>query len=244
MAGFWAPLPTPFTDDGTALSEVRLARLLRGLLQRPIEGVVVAPDAGEFWALAVDERKTLLEAVLREVKGAVPVWCHVSSLRTATSLDLAQHAERHGAAAALLMPPLYGVYDDQELFEHFRYVRQYLEIPLVAVDPQRRLKEAVRRRIVEEAGVEFAEPVPWLVELLQTEAVASSDSFQAERAVCTPLAWTLEGDAEPNTMSRAWLEAEVRWRKVGAARYGKWLFASQGVDLGPPRRPHLDWSGL
>ncbi len=235
-------MPTPFTDDGTALSEVRLARLVREVLKRPIEGVVVAPDAGEFWALTVDERKTLLEMVLREVRGAVPVWCHVSSLRTATSLDLAQHAERHGAAAALLMPPLYGTYDEAELVEHFRYVHQYLELPLVAIDPQRRLAEAVRRRIVEEIGVEFAEPVPWLVELLQTQAVASSDSFQAGRATCTPLAWTLE-DAEVNTMSRAWLEAELRWRKVGSARYGKWYFASQGVDLGPPRRPHLDWAG-
>ncbi len=89
-------MPTPFTDDGTALSEVRLARLVREVLKRPIEGVVVAPDAGEFWALTVDERKTLLEMVLREVRGAVPVWCHVSSLRTATSLDLAQHAEQFG----------------------------------------------------------------------------------------------------------------------------------------------------
>ncbi|MCX7799268.1 MAG: dihydrodipicolinate synthase family protein [Fimbriimonadales bacterium] len=243
MAGFWAPMPTPFTDDGAALSEIRLARLVRALLQLPIEGIVVASDAGEFWALSVTERKTLLEMCLREVRGAVPLWCHVSSLRTATSLDLAQHAERHGAAAVMLMPPLYGTYDEAELVEHFHYVRQYLEIPVLGLDPQRRLSEQVRRRIVEQVGIEFADPVPWLVELAQTKAVASSDSFQAGRAVCTPLAWTLQADRQPNTMSRAWLESELHWRKVGSARYGKWLFASRSIELGPPRRPHLDWAG-
>ena len=61
LAGRFVPLVTPFTDDGSTLSEVRLARLVRFYLDRSVEGLALATETGEFGTLSQDERKQLLE---------------------------------------------------------------------------------------------------------------------------------------------------------------------------------------
>ena len=107
IAGLFAPVVTPFTDDGSTVSDVRLSRQVRYLIDRGIAGFVTTSDTGEFLATSFAERKEVLEIVIREAHGR-PVLAHVSTMSTSSSLDLAQHAARHGARAAVLMPPYFG----------------------------------------------------------------------------------------------------------------------------------------
>src|SRR5262245_29997013 len=121
LHGLFAPIVTPFTDDGATVSEVRLARLIQHLLGKDISGLVTCTETGEFLSLSSSERKSMLELTLRESQGK-PVLTHVSTMSTSSSLDLAQHAGRHGARAAILMPPYYGKYSDAEMLKYFEVV--------------------------------------------------------------------------------------------------------------------------
>src|SRR5438477_12684261 len=111
LAGLFAPLATPFTDGGETVSEVRLARLVRHLLAQGIAGLACCTETGEFITVNTSERKQVLEIVIREAHGT-PVLAHCTRLGTSQTLDLCQHAARHGAKAAVVMPPYFGRYSD------------------------------------------------------------------------------------------------------------------------------------
>lgn len=147
LSGPFAPVVTPFTDDSSGISEVRLARLVRRLVDSGARGFFVGTEAGEFTCLSFSERKSALEIVVRECHGALPVVAHISTLSTASSLDLAQHAQRHGARAALVMPPYYGQYTDLEIEWHFRTIHQYADIPLIVIDPLKRISGAIAKNL-------------------------------------------------------------------------------------------------
>lgn len=103
-AAILVPLVSPFTDDGTQLSEVRLARVIRWHKEQGAAGFLVGADAGEWWALALAERKQLVEWTVREARG-LPVCVHGTAWTTAAVLDICQSASRHGALAAVVCPP-------------------------------------------------------------------------------------------------------------------------------------------
>src|SRR5689334_12427820 len=97
LRGSFAPLVTPFTDEGSSISEIRIARLIRALREKGVEGFALATETGEFSSLTLAERKNLVEIAMRETQQSMPLIVHVTASATSSVLDLAQHAERHGA---------------------------------------------------------------------------------------------------------------------------------------------------
>lgn len=129
------PLPSAYTDDGRALSEIRIARSVKYLRENGAEGFYLCGETGEFAVLSASERKMMLEVVQRECQSACAIVVNVSSLSTSLSLDLAQHASRHGARAVLLTPPFFGSFSPSEQLSHFKSVASFGNIPVLFADP-------------------------------------------------------------------------------------------------------------
>ena len=64
-------------------------------------------SSGECIYQHVEERKTVLEAVMSEAKGKLTVIAHVGCNNTADSMELARHAESVGVDAIASIPPIY-----------------------------------------------------------------------------------------------------------------------------------------
>ena len=64
-------------------------------------------STGEFTSLSLDERKLVLEIVLDETAGRVPVVAHTGAMTAREAVVLSQHAERAGASAVMLVAPYY-----------------------------------------------------------------------------------------------------------------------------------------
>ena len=73
--------------------------LTRHLIAKGVKGVYVGGSSGECIYQHVDERKTVLEAVMSEAKGKLTVIAHVGCNNTADSMELARHAESVGVDA-------------------------------------------------------------------------------------------------------------------------------------------------
>lgn len=225
LTGLFAPLVTPFTDDGAAVSEVRLARLIRFLIDRGIAGFAVATDSGEFVSLSFNERKSLVEMVMRESAGR-PVIVNVSTMSTSATLDLAQHASRHGARAVILMPPYFGRYSSEEIFRFFETTAHYGNIAIIAVDPQGRLESELSDRISTIPGVRIAEPIPQPL-----PHPPYTDSFRLGGMIVTPTALLVNsGDLAP-------LDALIA--EHGGKRIGKIGLELLDVEVGTPRAPTM-----
>ncbi|MBC8063719.1 MAG: dihydrodipicolinate synthase family protein [Chlorobia bacterium] len=158
LAGNFVPIVTPFTDDGSMLSEVRLARLLRWYLGQGVAGFAVATETGEFGTLTLGERKQLVELVQRETQNALPMIVNISTLATSACLDLAQHASRHGARLVTVIPPYFGAFTQSEHIEHVRVIANHSSLPIVVVDPQETLSEEATSAISHQPNVSLAWP--------------------------------------------------------------------------------------
>ena len=219
VTGTFIPLATPFTDDGRALSEVRMVRQIRYWNERGAPGFYLSGETGEFLTVVTSERKTILEVTHRECQGAVPILVNVSSVSTALSLDLAQHAGRHGATAVFVTPPYFGRYTVSEHINHLRAVVGLAGLPVVIADLFGALKEGVGNAFATLPQVEFATGTAF-------------DEWKSEGAsvhAITALA-ELFPEADRALLGAAYLAH-------GPAVLVKAAFERMEIDLGSPRSP-------
>lgn len=247
VSGLFAPLATPFTDDGHTVSEVRLARQIRFLSDAGINGFVTSTDSGEFGACGISERKGLLELVLREAAGRKEVLVNVSSLSTSASLDLAQHAGRHGARGAILMPPYYGQFGEDEVVGFFATVSRHAGIPVIVVDPLGVIGPGVRRPLAENPSLVWADTLSSVgcERLVVHEQRTSTDEFATGELRVSPLAticarWAVEALGESD---RSFTVPATLARSLGRARVVKAALEVLGIPQGPTRGPVMALSG-
>ena len=120
--GPFAALVTPFTDDGTAVSEARLRAYCDFLIGQGISGLFAFGTTGE-WPLLTEEERTAGARILAlQARGRVPVIVHAGAHGTEQAVRLAVGARAAGASAvSLISPPFYNL-DDEALLEHFTAV--------------------------------------------------------------------------------------------------------------------------
>ncbi len=219
LAGRFVPIVTPFTDDGATLSEVRLSRLLRHYIQLGFDGFVLASETGEFPTQSLAERKSLVEFVMRHSQNAIPVVVNVTSLSTSFSLDLAQHAARHGARAVILAPPFLGPYSQSEHVQHIQMVGKHSKLPIIVVDPHHALQEEGIAVISHLPNVHIAWPFP------DVES-ASADWFRCYGIEVSPVFGISESK-----------NADFVLRNRAAVT--KTLLLDSDLEVGSPRMPTL-----
>ena len=104
ISGVFPVLPTPFDPQGQP-DVASLRRLVRYLLRCGVDGITFPGVASEFAQLSEDERRQLLEEVLSETDGRVPVVAGVTSADAEVTRRLARHARDAGAQALMVAAP-------------------------------------------------------------------------------------------------------------------------------------------
>lgn len=131
LRGILVATSTPFTDDGSAIDEATLRDQVDRLIDAGVHGLVPTGSTGEFTTLSLDEHKRVIELVVERAAGRVPVIAGVGALSTQGAIELAQHAERVGAVAVMLVPPFYDPLRFEELKAFLRDVSSAISLPIV-----------------------------------------------------------------------------------------------------------------
>ena len=122
FAGPFTAMITPFTDDGSSLSEPRLRAYCDFLIAGGVSGLFAFGTTGEWPLLSEAERAAGAKALVSHAAGRVPVIVHAGAHSTEAAARLAAGAREAGAdAVSLLSPPFYPL-DDAALFDHFTAV--------------------------------------------------------------------------------------------------------------------------
>jgi N-acetylneuraminate lyase len=106
LTGILSALLTPFDGEGNVNYTV-LSDMIEWELDRGLSGFYILGSTGEGLLMSEGERCSVAEAVVRQVKGRVPVVVHVGSLTTRTACAFAAHAAEVGADATSSIPPFY-----------------------------------------------------------------------------------------------------------------------------------------
>lgn len=123
-------LVTPFASSGE-IDFRALQRLVSMHLDAGTDGIVVAGSTGESVNLNATEVTALLEAVIGQVAGQVPVIAGTGSPSTERTIAATQQAETVGADAALVVTPCYNRPPQSGLAAHFRAVADSTDIPII-----------------------------------------------------------------------------------------------------------------
>jgi 4-hydroxy-tetrahydrodipicolinate synthase len=129
--GTYTVLITPFTLGGSAVDIPALKRLVNWQIERGIHGLIPLGSTGEFLSLTPDERAQVIETVVREAGGRVPVLIGTGAEWTRDAVSHAREAESLGASGVMVIPPFYSSPTEDELFEHYRRIGESISIPVM-----------------------------------------------------------------------------------------------------------------
>ncbi|MFT9145213.1 MAG: 4-hydroxy-tetrahydrodipicolinate synthase, partial [Acetobacter orientalis] len=77
------------------------------------------------------DHHAVVERAIKIANGRVPVIAGAGSNSTSEAVDLAKHAEKAGAAAALVVTPYYNKPTQEGLYRHFMAVADAISIPVI-----------------------------------------------------------------------------------------------------------------
>ena len=98
MYGVVIPMVTPLTEDDH-VDVLSLQRLTDFLIDKGVDCLYPCGTTGEMAYLTDDERILVVETVVRQAAGRVPVFAQVGAANTSSTIRLAQHAAACGAEA-------------------------------------------------------------------------------------------------------------------------------------------------
>jgi 4-hydroxy-tetrahydrodipicolinate synthase len=128
--GVYAPTITAFEkDESVSLSGTRA--FVRFLLAQGVHGLVPLGSSGEPLALTMDERKAVLDAVMAEAGGKVPVMAGIVEYSTRAAIEFGLHAKSAGCKGLMVMPPYGFRPPKRDVFNHFRRVREAVGLPVM-----------------------------------------------------------------------------------------------------------------
>ncbi|MFC5824087.1 dihydrodipicolinate synthase family protein [Nonomuraea insulae] len=132
LNGSLSALVTPFTDGGAEIDEAALRILVDKAVEDGIDGIVPCGGTGEFATMTGAERRQVVEIVLDQAAGRVPVVPHVGAGSTAQAVELSRHAADHGAAALLMTVPYFEPISESEAADYYSLVAESVDLPIVA----------------------------------------------------------------------------------------------------------------
>jgi 4-hydroxy-tetrahydrodipicolinate synthase len=127
--GALTALVTPFRED--RLDEKAIRAIVAEQIEGGIDGLVPSGTTGESASLSHDEYARLLEIVIDEARGRVPVIAGAGAASTAHAIELAKIAQRLKADAVLVVAPYYYKPSPEGVFAHYAALARAVPLPIV-----------------------------------------------------------------------------------------------------------------
>jgi 4-hydroxy-tetrahydrodipicolinate synthase len=127
--GSLTALVTPFRDD--QLDEDALRRMVNRQIDEGTNGLVPVGTTGESPTLSEAEHRRVVDLVVQETAGRVPVIAGAGSNNTIEAVEYTRHAMASGADAVLHVAGYYNRPNQEGLYQHFKAVADASELPVI-----------------------------------------------------------------------------------------------------------------
>lgn len=128
--GIYPALVTPFDEKGRINPEA-VGQLVEQCLEKGVSGFYVGGSTGESYLLSMEERKFMLEQVMRAVNGRADVIANIGVFATEHGVELAKHAESLGVSAISSVPPFYFPFNMDEYVQYYNDLADSVDVPVV-----------------------------------------------------------------------------------------------------------------
>jgi 4-hydroxy-tetrahydrodipicolinate synthase len=133
VEGVYSIIPTAFTDSGD-LDEASQRKIVDLFVSKGINGLTALGVTGEVARLEEHERARVLETVVTQVNGRVPVVAGTSADGTRTCISYTRQAKDLGAAAVMVSPPRMAKLNSTAVVDHYKALADAVDLPIVVQD--------------------------------------------------------------------------------------------------------------
>jgi 4-hydroxy-tetrahydrodipicolinate synthase len=130
FTGCGTALVTPFTSAG-AVDEAAVRRLAKRQVDAGVHFLVPCGTTGEAPTLSAAERRRVVELVVDEVKGRVPVLAGAGGYDTREVAESAREMQAAGASGLLSVTPYYNKPTPEGLYRHYQAIAEATPLPIV-----------------------------------------------------------------------------------------------------------------
>jgi len=124
---------TPFKDDGSLdLDGVRTntRRIVDKMAGKDVF-LMVEGSNGEFFNQSEEEWKSVVETVVGEVNGEIPVLVHAAQCGTLETIRRCKYAESVGADGVIVVLPYYIVPMEEGIYQHYKKICESVNIGVI-----------------------------------------------------------------------------------------------------------------
>ena len=130
FTGVGTALITPFKRDGS-VDEAAVRRLVKRQIEAAVHFVSPCGTTGEAPTLSQKEKIRIIELVVNEVAGRVPVLAGAGGYDTREVIELARELERVGVDGLLSVTPYYNKPTQEGLFQHYKAIAESTPLPIM-----------------------------------------------------------------------------------------------------------------
>lgn len=130
IRGIIPPILTPMNED-ESLNLEELRRQTERLLVGGVHGLFPFGTNGEGYILSEQEKYQILEVMVDQVKGRVPIYAGTGCISTRDTIRQSVQAEKLGADALSIITPSFGAASQKELYDHYVAVAKHVNIPII-----------------------------------------------------------------------------------------------------------------
>ena len=130
LFGCGTALVTPFRDDG-AVDEPALHALVEWQIAEGVHFLVPCGSTGEAATLTPQEHRRVVEIVVDQARGRVPVMAGAGANDTKRAVTMSQEMQAAGATHLLHVSPMYNKPPQRGIIAHFRAVADATDLPVI-----------------------------------------------------------------------------------------------------------------
>ena len=142
ITGSLVALVTPFANG--YIDEKAMRSMVRWHIDQGTDGLVPAGTTGESATLSADEHKHVVDIVVDEAAGKIPIVAGAGSNNPSEAIEFSNHAYKSGADATLHVAGYYNRPNQEGLYRHFETVHNNSDLPIIVYNiPPRAIVDIV-----------------------------------------------------------------------------------------------------
>lgn len=128
--GIIPPVITPLTKDGK-FNEPMMRKVVNHLIDKGVHGLFPLGTTGEFYAFDHGEYRYILDVVVDETKGRVPVYAGATHITTRETVAQAKIAAEAGVDAISVLTTMFVSQTQEEVYQFYKTVAENTELPII-----------------------------------------------------------------------------------------------------------------
>lgn len=128
--GVMPAVTTKFNDDDT-LDLNMFAKNINAQIEAGVNGIVLGGSLGEASTLLAEEKNTLIRETVQLCKSKIPVVMTVAEQATKVAIEAVSDAQKNGADALMILPPMRYKSTDFETVQYFKEVASSTDLPIM-----------------------------------------------------------------------------------------------------------------